>query len=505
MDSLNLRVDASIALAPAPDLVAVSEDGSRAFVSHSTSSANVGTLSVVDLATGTAREVPVPGGRTKWLSVTPNAAFVYVVAGADRLHKVNAATLQFEHSLRADGHVVALASGVSPDLAFERAGAARVVVRAQNVSGIGGTDVEVRMTVEMGGLAVASLTHDLVLARDSSVVVGADGLAECWTEQGGEVIAWFQVPDACGATCDRVRVNLRAIDPTLGLPATGLVYRCRVHLAALDWENDFVVAVAGPVARGADGASAPTFGINAIVHAEYALPATPTPTPTATAVPTRSGTPARIEIGRVRERSGGIAVVDVVLRTNGWDVAGLQHDMYYGPEDFAVPTPRCSPNFSIEKEGTSFARRGWNGFRVVVLSFDDVDPIPDGSVLYSCHFSYAGESELIGFNAIASSPQGTRVPVEIIDGWIHDEPWPTETPWPAAPTAAPGMSATPSAPAPTPTSDTVAEGSGTSPSGCHVIPARDAAAGWLMLASLSTWFVGVRCRSWREWPANRVW
>jgi hypothetical protein len=60
--------------------------------------------------------------------------------------------------------------------------------------------------------------------------------------------------------------------------------------------------------------------------------------------------------------------------------------------------------------------------RSLVLSLETVDPIPSGSILYSCVLgadTAAGHYALDCLNAVASSPEGTEVPATCVDGEIE--------------------------------------------------------------------------------------
>ena len=83
-------------------------------------------------------------------------------------------------------------------------------------------------------------------------------------------------------------------------------------------------------------------------------------------------------------------------------------------------------------------------FRALVLSFSNVDPIPDGSVLYTCKVDIspgaaAGSYPLIISNVGMSTPDGQPIDSTGTDGEIivtgGPSPTPTATPAPAAPTS----------------------------------------------------------------------
>ena len=80
----------------------------------------------------------------------------------------------------------------------------------------------------------------------------------------------------------------------------------------------------------------------------------------------------------------------------GQSVAGLQNDIVFSanaPVAAAANHPDCSVNPAINKGFTSFAFQppgctpqvSCTGMRAVVISLSNTNPIPDGSVLYTCN------------------------------------------------------------------------------------------------------------------------
>ena len=79
-------------------------------------------------------------------------------------------------------------------------------------------------------------------------------------------------------------------------------------------------------------------------------------------------------------------------------------------------------NPNIDKDATSFAFRPngcsgetCTGIRALVLATDNVDPIPDGAVLYTCKVTVAADADatypLDVTGVILSDPAGMRSPV----------------------------------------------------------------------------------------------
>lgn len=118
--------------------------------------------------------------------------------------------------------------------------------------------------------------------------------------------------------------------------------------------------------------------------------------------------------------------------------------------------------------------------RAVVISHQDVDVIPDGSVLYACAVDAreAGIFVLSGGGAIAADDRGRRLSTTINEGivTVSEAPTPTSTALPTA-TASLPPDTTPSA---TPDSGDVAQAANDSSSGMGcAMNAQAAGGGWI--------------------------
>jgi len=158
------------------------------------------------------------------------------------------------------------------------------------------------------------------------------------------------------------------------------------------------------------------------------LTVTPTALPTVTPFP--APTPAII-IDTTTAMAGSQTTFNVVLRTAGVSVAGAQNDITFDPEASIVVNahgkPDCTVNSGIDKDGTAFAVRSANSMRALVLSTNNADTIPDGSVLYTCRVNVAADAtgtlRLVVSGVILSTPDGQRVPNATgVDGAIVIEP-----------------------------------------------------------------------------------
>ena len=127
----------------------------------------------------------------------------------------------------------------------------------------------------------------------------------------------------------------------------------------------------------------------------------------------------------------------VTLHTLGLDIAGVQNDIRLDPPSvFAVKPnlkPDCAPNPAIDKNATGFAflkgsssqdcALGKCPLRAFVLAFDNVDPIPDGSVLYTCSVDIppgaaVGAYPIVVFNTEAGTPAGDPLPAAPANGLV---------------------------------------------------------------------------------------
>lgn len=147
----------------------------------------------------------------------------------------------------------------------------------------------------------------------------------------------------------------------------------------------------------------------------------PTPTPACCAHP---GAPI-ISLRMEPPGANGQLAVAAVLHTGGLAIAGTQNDLTFDPDCISVvPKPNgrpdCYPNPLIFKPATAFSFRPincstrCNAIRSIVLSVDDVYPIPDGSVLYTCNLerrpNALGPACSLGVDQmILSDPWGMQV------------------------------------------------------------------------------------------------
>jgi hypothetical protein len=119
-----------------------------------------------------------------------------------------------------------------------------------------------------------------------------------------------------------------------------------------------------------------------------------------------------------------------------------------------------------------------------VTATDNADPIPDGSVLFTCQFDAvaAGTSEITVSNGIVSDAEGNETDATGTNGSVtvaEASPTPTATATPEEPTA----TNTPAEPTATATrTPRPGGGGGQDDDGCQMVAPADASMGWILLA-----------------------
>ncbi len=162
-----------------------------------------------------------------------------------------------------------------------------------------------------------------------------------------------------------------------------------------------------------------------------------TPTPTATTTPTRTATPTRTRppaptpcstcpallLKPIQAVAGGVAVVDVRLRSAGQGIVGLQTDLTV-PADLATDgaaTWRCRGNPFL-RQRVSFRPSACDGdscrsLRVLVYDLESGSPpLPDDMTLFTCRVAVSrtalpGIRQLVLSKALGSDAHGRSIPL----------------------------------------------------------------------------------------------
>jgi hypothetical protein len=125
----------------------------------------------------------------------------------------------------------------------------------------------------------------------------------------------------------------------------------------------------------------------------------------------------------VNAQPGGSANVCVWMSGGNNEVAGVQMDLTWDPQCMLPASggtrPKCRSNPDTGKTVQS-ALRGGSTLRAIMISFSDVEPIPDGE-LFCCEFRIVdnpkGSNCGLSFsNVIASTPRGERTDARVDSG-----------------------------------------------------------------------------------------
>lgn len=136
-----------------------------------------------------------------------------------------------------------------------------------------------------------------------------------------------------------------------------------------------------------------------------------------------------IQLSDIETSAGQQVQVTATLKTGGGSVAGTQNDFAFATAENRKVTvvrktngrPDCTVNPEISKGSTTFAFQPpsctvdtCTAVRAIVFSSEDVEPIADGAVLYTCKVQVASDAPdgvypLTISGTILSTPTGGRV------------------------------------------------------------------------------------------------
>ena len=144
-----------------------------------------------------------------------------------------------------------------------------------------------------------------------------------------------------------------------------------------------------------------------------------------------------IVVGETEGARGDFVSFDVTLDTGGLEVAGTQNDIVFDPSTPIAAAengnPHCWVNPDIDKSATAFRFQPagcedmgiglCTGIRALVLSLSNLDPIPDGSVMYGCEVAIAMDAPaeifpLVNDNVGSTDPEGITLPTLGEDGAV---------------------------------------------------------------------------------------
>jgi hypothetical protein len=311
------------------------------------------------------------------------------------------------------------------------------VIRIDGASGNRGQQVTFGVRLETAGRAIVGVQNDV--SFDSAIPIPArtDGRPDCVANPAilKEATSLIFQPPGCtpGVSCTGIRAIVLSLDSDRfddPIPDGALLYSCNVDISATAAAGPHPLTCSRPggsdalgntIATGCSGASIDVAGSGA----------TPTPTPTRT-----PNGDAAILIGSASASPGDDVFVDVLLLTGGLEIAATENQLALGAEVAvaarASGNPDCTVNPEINRNGTSFVflpsgcapGLTCTSVRALVLSLSNLDPIPDGSVLYTCRVSIDGLASPASYplpcsDAGASDPDGNAIAVQCIDGAVE--------------------------------------------------------------------------------------
>lgn len=156
------------------------------------------------------------------------------------------------------------------------------------------------------------------------------------------------------------------------------------------------------------------------------------------AAPSAGGGTPQLALSKTRGARGQTIPVTATLRSGGRAIAGTQNDIGFDARQAGIAArpngrPDCRANPAIGKDATafSFLPKGCRPpactqVRALVLSLNNVDPIPNGSVLYTCQVTIPA-SAVPGSQGLAvtrvgfSSPSGEAIAGGVVNGSVHIE------------------------------------------------------------------------------------
>ena len=135
-----------------------------------------------------------------------------------------------------------------------------------------------------------------------------------------------------------------------------------------------------------------------------------------------------LEVSTVSAAPGTEVTIEVMLHTDGVEVAGIQNDLSF---DRATAITSCRVNPDIDKKASGFALhpRGCKAggdcerLRALIVSLENSKPIADGAVLYQCVVKVAADAAprsyaLTTSAVFASDPTGAAPAAKGVDGKV---------------------------------------------------------------------------------------
>lgn len=293
------------------------------------------------------------------------------------------------------------------------------------VSGTAGTQVSVDATLHTNGESVAGTQNDIGFDASTPVAANFMGRPDCAPNPAIDKTAtvFAFLPNGCspGLDCTGVRALVTSLANFDPIPDGSILYTCTIDISpfAADGLHPLIASFVRASTPG--GQPIPAFGTDGgVITSGGMMPPTPTPTPV---------TDTTIVVGSASGVPGQLTTFGVGLETNG-EIAGVQNDLTLA-NAAPIVFSSCEVNPDINKPQTAFGFRpmgcvpdvNCSGVRALVLSFSNLDPIPDGSTMYSCDVlilpnASPGNYPIECSNEGVSDPDGNALPVDCTDGSI---------------------------------------------------------------------------------------
>ncbi|HSQ00800.1 MAG TPA: hypothetical protein VL049_26545 [Candidatus Dormibacteraeota bacterium] len=277
----------------------------------------------------------------------------------------------------------------------------------------------VTVALRTTGAEVVGTENLIGFAPPIAIASLADGSPDCAVEPAIHKNATdfrFWPVGCTGAGCTAVRAFVLAFDNSDPIPDRSVLYRCHVQVSPDAAQGDYPLLNSRLGASDSHGTFLNAEGSDGYIAVRTSHIA--------------------IDVGDAEVVPGGDALVEIRLRSHGTAVVGTQNRIdYASPLHIATRAdraPDCVANAAINKPATSFlflpigcTGAQCTGVRSVVLSFENVAPIPDG-VLYRCRVTVdagapAGSFLLHNSETAGSDAHGILLPASGRNGTISVE------------------------------------------------------------------------------------
>jgi hypothetical protein len=287
----------------------------------------------------------------------------------------------------------------------EAHGALAASVAIGGVDAAPGETASVTVRLRSMGDAVVAAQNTIQLGPPLSIVGRADGEPDCEANQqiDKDATTFRFHPPGCipGAGCTSVRAVVIAFDNLMPILDGSVLYTCRLAVAAGAAPGDYPLRNTEVGAADANGQSLAVDAVDGVVRVRARQ--------------------VSIDLSGGSATAGGELALTAVLDAEGETVVGTQNRI-----DFAAPlaiashpegTPECEVNPAIDKDASAFdfLPRGCHAgvdctaVSALILAFDNVDPIPSGTTLYTCRVTVAAEAAP-GLYLLANSELGAAGP-----------------------------------------------------------------------------------------------